>query len=316
MVMLSLNSEALKIYEYCSSYLKEYEPWPNYFRQRKTELSTLLKFLKANKFGTILEIGCGCGFLSALLSPFSERIISSDLPFPDPTTHSLGLKRTKDLLNSLKLKNVEVIGGTIENIPLKDKSIDLVFSHCVLEHIPVESRQKSLHEIWRVLKPNGTVISILPNFLFSIYNFPRYYYDLSLKIAHFFFIAIFIKKKSAYKNIYSQKANKLKEIASGKKLHKMLLPPTHGTYRSRLQEVVKSLPFVWNKLFEKNGLKIKKTFTIRFIPYSNKLSVSLMEKTERLTSCIGSKIPFKYFGIHYCLICRKDQFIDKKKNED
>jgi len=304
-MLANLNSEALKISEFCNSSFKKYEPWPHYFRQRKHELNTLLKFCDIDRSNTILEVGCGCGFLSALLSQCVKRIISIDLPFADPATHSLGLKRAQDLFSALNLKNVDLIGGSIEEIPLKSASVDMVFSHCVLEHVAIEQRKKSLNEIRRVLTPNGTVISVLPNFLFSIYNFPYHYLNLFFRLTRFCIQTMLSKKNASLKNSYSQKANKLKTIVSGKDFHRLLLPPIHGKYRSRLQEISKSFPLAWQKLFRQNGFKIIKVFTIRFIPYSNRLSVSLMEKTEQLTSYLGEKIPFKYLGIHNCLICKK-----------
>jgi len=51
--------------------------------------------------------------------------------------------------------------GSVDNLPLKDKSFDVVLCSEVLEHLPFDLFQKSLMEIKRVAKKN--VVLCLPN---------------------------------------------------------------------------------------------------------------------------------------------------------
>jgi ubiquinone/menaquinone biosynthesis C-methylase UbiE len=61
--------------------------------------------------------------------------------------------------------NVKVFICPSENMsPISDKSIDIVFMSNFLEHL--ESRQQiiqTLEEAWRVLKPAGSILILMPN---------------------------------------------------------------------------------------------------------------------------------------------------------
>jgi Methyltransferase domain len=48
----------------------------------------------------------------------------------------------------------------LEALPYLDQSFDLLFCSHVLEHIPDD--QRAMHEIWRVLRPGGIAIVIVP----------------------------------------------------------------------------------------------------------------------------------------------------------
>ncbi len=45
--------------------------------------------------------------------------------------------------------------GDIRELPFADRSFDVVVSHGVLDHVPMETAQKAVSEVHRVLRPNG-----------------------------------------------------------------------------------------------------------------------------------------------------------------
>jgi ubiquinone/menaquinone biosynthesis C-methylase UbiE len=45
--------------------------------------------------------------------------------------------------------------GDIRELPFADHSFDVVVSHGVLDHVPMETAQKAVSEVHRVLQPNG-----------------------------------------------------------------------------------------------------------------------------------------------------------------
>jgi len=74
-------------------------------------------------------------------------------------------------------KNVDIVCD-IENLPFKDNSIDLIANIAVLEHVP--NPERVVQEIYRVLKPNGKVYSVMPfmqGFHASPYDFSRRTYE-------------------------------------------------------------------------------------------------------------------------------------------
>ena len=98
---------------------------------------------------TVLDLGSGGGI---------DVLISSK--YVGETGKVYGLDMTDEMLelanrNKEKsgVKNVEFIKGYIEDIPLKDETVDVVTSNCVINLS--ESKEDALREAYRVLKKGG-----------------------------------------------------------------------------------------------------------------------------------------------------------------
>jgi arsenite methyltransferase len=98
---------------------------------------------------TVLDLGSGGG-IDVLLS--ARRV--------GPTGKVYGLDMTDDMLalareNQRKagVTNVEFLKGTIEAIPLPDRSVDVIISNCVI-NLSVD-KDAVLREAFRVLRPGG-----------------------------------------------------------------------------------------------------------------------------------------------------------------
>jgi ubiquinone/menaquinone biosynthesis C-methylase UbiE len=96
---------------------------------------------------TILEIGAGyCEFINAI---HATKKIALDIN-PDVRLHA------KD--------TVQVIIGKSTNMEsIEDESIDLVFANNFFEHLTKPDIIQTLHEVHRVLKPNGEILVLQPN---------------------------------------------------------------------------------------------------------------------------------------------------------
>lgn len=101
---------------------------------------------------TVLDIGSGGG-LDVFLA--SKRV--------GPEGKVIGLDMTEQMVekarkNAIKgnYNNVEFKLGEIEDIPVKDNSIDLVMSNCVINLVP--DKEKAYREIYRILKPGGRFV--------------------------------------------------------------------------------------------------------------------------------------------------------------
>jgi SAM-dependent methyltransferase len=98
---------------------------------------------------TVLDLGSGAGadvFISA------RRV--------GPTGHAIGIDMTDEMLELARrnaaeagLGNVEFRKGYLEALPLKDESVDVVISNCVINLSG--DKPKVLAEAARVLKPGG-----------------------------------------------------------------------------------------------------------------------------------------------------------------
>ncbi len=90
-----------------------------------------------------LDIGCGSSRITRLIS----RAIGMDIA-PGP-------------LRFLKARGVATMEGSLQKIPLADKSVDQVILNEVIQQIPRESL--SLAEVRRVLRPGGVLVISTPN---------------------------------------------------------------------------------------------------------------------------------------------------------
>src|SRR3989338_3912296 len=146
-----------------------FQLWPGQFLMRKIEteiISNLFEF-DTKKIG--LEIGCGIGFQSSLIASRSKMIIATDLFSPNRSSHTIGMNKTKEFLSLMESGNIQLVSCSAEALPFKNNYFDYVFSSSVLEHL--EDKDKALTEIKRVLKKEGYIVTVIPNFMLSIYAF-------------------------------------------------------------------------------------------------------------------------------------------------
>ena len=98
---------------------------------------------------TVLDLGSGGG-IDVLLS--AKRVGPSGKVYGlDMTDEMLALARENQ--RKAGATNVEFLKGTIEAIPLPDRSVDVLVSNCVINLSP--DKDAVLREAFRVLKPGG-----------------------------------------------------------------------------------------------------------------------------------------------------------------
>jgi len=87
----------------------------------------LLKFVPDN-VETCLDIGCGKGELSFMLSKKSKKVIAVDLA-------DKMIEKAKALNNN---KNIEYICGNVLDMKFEDNSIDVIITTATAHHLPYE----------------------------------------------------------------------------------------------------------------------------------------------------------------------------------
>ncbi|MBK8099290.1 MAG: arsenite methyltransferase [Planctomycetes bacterium] len=100
---------------------------------------------------TVLDLGSGAGFdafLAARAVGPSGRVIGVDM-----TPEMLAKARQNRAQGNWQ--NVDFRLGEIENLPVADRSVDVVISNCVINLSPDKSRV--LAETFRVLRPGGRI---------------------------------------------------------------------------------------------------------------------------------------------------------------
>jgi len=109
-----------------------------------------LASLKEGEF--VLDLGSGGGldcFLASRKVGEKGKVIGVDMT-PEM------IDKARENAKKGNYKNVEFRLGEIENLPVADKSVDVVISNCVINLAP--NKRRVFKEAFRVLKPNGRLM--------------------------------------------------------------------------------------------------------------------------------------------------------------
>ncbi len=115
--------------------------------QRDVGQDLLNTFLSENLTGTVVDLGCGTGFLTQTLLPYCENadLMAVDLALPM-------LQLTREKIGS----SVHYLCSDAESLALATNSVETLFSNVALQWcFPIDN---ALRELQRVLKPDGTLI--------------------------------------------------------------------------------------------------------------------------------------------------------------
>ena len=119
------------------------------FADARSRLSFLLNHAeKYKRPGTLLNIGCGDGYLERSAQKNGWKTYSLD---PDQRA----MQRLAD-------QGIDAHCGLIERMPFNDQTFDVVTCSEVLEHLRTEQLAASIPEIVRVLKDDGILIGTTP----------------------------------------------------------------------------------------------------------------------------------------------------------
>jgi ubiquinone/menaquinone biosynthesis C-methylase UbiE len=101
----------------------------------------------------VLDFGCGPGTFLSLLSPLCSKMIGIDI-VPE------FVEKSRDLIQTNGLENTDVYLST-GSIPFPNDHFDRIILVDTIHHL--ENIKSTLHEIHRVLKPDGKLLIFEPN---------------------------------------------------------------------------------------------------------------------------------------------------------
>jgi len=113
-----------------------------YSRYGITRTKLNKEFLKGiSRKSKVLEVGCSVGTQLALLQQIGFKNL-----------YGIEINRDAVELSKKYRKNIDIIQGSVLNLPFKDNSFDLVFASGVLMHIDPKNLKKAMGEMYRVSK--------------------------------------------------------------------------------------------------------------------------------------------------------------------
>lgn len=113
---------------------------------RKTELNLLIEFLNPQPGETILDAGCGTGIFTTDFLEKGPKLVGMDI---SPKMLEVAAHKSRGL-------DFLPVNGNILALPFLDNYFDKVISNTAIEYIA--EGEKAVSELFRVLKPGGTLI--------------------------------------------------------------------------------------------------------------------------------------------------------------
>jgi ArsR family transcriptional regulator len=97
----------------------------------------------------VADLGCGEGYLTLEAARWARRVTAID-------RSADVLERARDLARRRKISNIVWKRGSLERLPMKNASVDLVLLSQALHH--AEHPEKTIAEAYRILRPGGRVL--------------------------------------------------------------------------------------------------------------------------------------------------------------
>jgi SAM-dependent methyltransferase len=193
---------------------------------RQVEMEQVLPFLPAG--ARILEFGSGTGKQARLLADHGFDVVAVDLASSNYASD--------------RIFPVQDYDG--HHIPIEDKSVDVIFSSNVLEH--VENLEEIFGEFRRILKPEGFALHVLPTTAWRFWSF-------ATGIAASLRAAVLMPTELAHPPAggrWNVLKRDLRRIASG------FIPRAHGTSAEGLSELWTFSRMAWRRKFNRYGFEI------------------------------------------------------------
>jgi SAM-dependent methyltransferase len=130
---------------------EDYAKLPGYVPDADLALGCGLptEFAQIKPGDTVVDLGSGAGndcFIARSIAGETGRVIGIDM-----TEAMIAKARTN--AEKLGFKNVEFRLGDIDNMPIEDRTADVVVSNCVMNLVP--NKQKAFAETFRIIKSGG-----------------------------------------------------------------------------------------------------------------------------------------------------------------
>jgi 2-polyprenyl-6-hydroxyphenyl methylase/3-demethylubiquinone-9 3-methyltransferase len=129
--------------------------WVRNFHELRTRDLALFALGTDVKSRRVLEVGCGSGEYLVTLAKMGATVAGQDIS-------SEAVARAEGFLKEEGFQGELRVGDAVE-LRFPDNDFDLVMSADFFEHISLDQKRRVISEIYRVLKPGGSVVIKTPN---------------------------------------------------------------------------------------------------------------------------------------------------------
>ena len=197
---------------------------------RKVELERAMQFFGLGR--RVLEIGAGAGWQANMLTSKGYQVTALDIPDSNYA--------------AVRERHITIYDGV--HIPAPDRYFDVIFSSNVLEH--VTDLHALQEEMFRVLKPGGTAIHIMPTSTWRLWTSCGFYIN---------------RAKQLFRLLLPQnptpQAGSLKRgaalVEAGATL-RLLFPPAHGVSGSWVSELYLFSEHRWVKTLRNSNWEVQR----------------------------------------------------------
>ncbi len=130
----------------------------------RSQLHFLRRFINPNS--VFLEIGAGSCLVSMEIAKKVKRVIAVDV--------SEEITRRDDVPSNLELR---IFDGV--EVPVEAGTVDIAYSHQVMEHVHPEDAFEQLRSIHRSLAPGGAYVCIVPNRISGPHDISRHFDEVA-----------------------------------------------------------------------------------------------------------------------------------------
>lgn len=159
----------------------------HYMLQKLIIFDFVIPILRESRTDRILEIGCGQGVHSCLLSNYGS-VCATELKAPGNFVGAVQQvdEHRKVVFEELSKNSIAFSYNDGRRLPYAENSFDVVFHNSVIEHVPDPVAFN--REIGRVLKPNGLNLCITGTSVLCLFRLIK---DYALKAPLHFLVALY-----------------------------------------------------------------------------------------------------------------------------
>ena len=222
--------------------------------QRQWMLQRVLQKIPSHNIRTILEVGCGDGWVTQqLVHRFKCNV--------------LGFDYNPNRIKTSNHKQILLVAGDASKPPIANQSVDLIVSLAVLEHLP--DRHNVVQQLTKILKPGGKMIHIVPTSTMKILQWAGHVPAAARKqlrgATRFLAGQRHKKKRTKY---HDDRETNNPHRRQRRRWHHKWIPRVHGDYDSNLQELLENSNHHWISIFNHAGLRVIHTVPLgAFSPY-------------------------------------------------